>query len=170
MTMLLYVMRWDFCGEDLSLIRHSLHIYTHKLSKQWIYIVYLIRKYFSGWMCYVCTYNKLEGNWYSNSKANMFFYDTRVRFADVSSNFSSFLVPCLPRYFSPFQTMGYLRRADPEQLRAVFEKYASANVNGVPYMTDEDFVVKFLQLFPNSDFNKHSVKLLCGILDQSKDG
>ena len=100
----------------------------------------------------------------------MFFYDTRVHFADVSSNFSSFLVPCLPRYFSPFQTMGYLRRADPEQLRAVFEKYASANVNGVPYMTDEDFVVKFLQLFPNSDFNKHSVKLLCGILDQSKDG
>ena len=52
--MLLYVMRWDFCGEDLSLIRHSLHIYTHKLSKQWIYIVYLIRKYFSGWMYYVC--------------------------------------------------------------------------------------------------------------------
>jgi len=67
-------------------------------------------------------------------------------------------------------TMGYLQRADSDQLRAVFEKYASANVNGVPYMTDEDFVVKFLQLFPSTEFNKHSVKLLCGILDQSKDG
>ena len=73
-------------------------------------------------------------------------------------------------FFLPFQTMGYLQRADSDQLRAVFEKYASANVNGVPYMTDEDFVVKFLQLFPSTEFNKHSVKLLCGILDQSKDG
>ena len=73
-------------------------------------------------------------------------------------------------YLLPFQTMGYLQRADSDQLRAVFEKYASANVNGVPYMTDEDFVVKFLQLFPSTEFNKHSVKLLCGILDQSKDG
>lgn len=66
--------------------------------------------------------------------------------------------------------MGYLKRADPDQLRAVFEKYASAKVDGVPYMTDEDFVVKFLRLFPDSNFNKHSVNLLCGILDQSKDG
>ena len=68
------------------------------------------------------------------------------------------------------QTMGYLKRGDPEQVRAVFDKYASANIDGVPYMTDEDFIVKFLQLFPNTNFNKESVKLLCGILDQSKDG
>jgi len=67
-------------------------------------------------------------------------------------------------------TMGYVKRGDPAQIRAVFEKYASANVDGVPYMTDEDFIVKFLQLFPGANFNKKSVKLLCGILDQSKDG
>jgi len=67
-------------------------------------------------------------------------------------------------------TMGYLKRGDEAQVKAVFDKYASANVDGIPYMTDEDFVVKFLQLFPNSNFNKKSVKLLCGILDQSKDG
>ena len=66
--------------------------------------------------------------------------------------------------------MGYVKRGDPAQIRAVFEKYASANVDGVPYMTDEDFIVKFLQLFPGANFNKKSVKLLCGILDQSKDG
>ena len=68
------------------------------------------------------------------------------------------------------QTMGYLKRADPSQLRAVFEKYASAKVEGESFMTDEDFVVKFLQLFPAANFDKHSVKLLCGIIDQSKDG
>jgi len=67
-------------------------------------------------------------------------------------------------------TMGYLKRGDEAQIKAVFDKYASTSIDGVPYMTDEDFVVKFLQLFPNSNFNKKSVKLLCGILDQSKDG
>ena len=66
--------------------------------------------------------------------------------------------------------MGYLKRGDETQLKAVFDKYASANIDGVPYMTDEDFIVRFLQLFPNSQFNKKSVKLLCGIIDQSKDG
>ena len=66
--------------------------------------------------------------------------------------------------------MGYLKRGDEAQIRAVFDKYASTSIDGVPYMTDEDFVVKFLQLFPNTNFNKKSVKLLCGILDQSKDG
>ena len=71
---------------------------------------------------------------------------------------------------SSLQTMGYLKRGDPEQVRAVFDKYASANIDGVAYMTDEDFIVRFLQLFPSSNFNKQSAKLLCGILDQSKDG
>lgn len=73
-------------------------------------------------------------------------------------------------FCSFFQTIGYLKRGDGDKLKAVFEKYASANVDGVQYMTDEDFVVKFLKLFPESGFNKHSVNLLCGILDQSKDG
>ena len=68
-----------------------------------------------------------------------------------------------------FQTMGYLKRGDPEQLKAVFEKYASANVDGQLFMTDEDFIVKFLQLLPMTNYDKHSVKLLCGIIDQTKD-
>ena len=66
--------------------------------------------------------------------------------------------------------MGYLKRGEEDDIKAVFDKYASTNIDGVPYMTDEDFVVKFLQLFPSENFNKNSVKLLCGILDQSKDG
>ena len=69
-----------------------------------------------------------------------------------------------------FQTMGYMKRGDEAQLKAVFDKYASANIDGVPYMTDEDFAVKYLQLFPNTNYNKNSLKLLCGIIDQTKDG
>jgi len=67
-------------------------------------------------------------------------------------------------------TMGYMKRGDEAQLKAVFDKYASANIDGVPYMTDEDFAVKYLQLFPNTNYNKNSLKLLCGIIDQTKDG
>ena len=66
--------------------------------------------------------------------------------------------------------MGYLKRGEEDDIKAVFDKYASTIVDGVPYMTDEDFVVKFLQLFPSENYNKNSVKLLCGILDQTKDG
>lgn len=67
-------------------------------------------------------------------------------------------------------TMGYMKRGDEAQLKAVFDKYASANIDGVPYMTDEDFAVKYLQLFPIANYNKNSLKLLCGIIDQTKDG
>ena len=68
------------------------------------------------------------------------------------------------------QATGYLKRADTDQLKAIFEKYASANLEGEKYMTEEDFIVRYLRLFPEKDYNKHSAKILCGILDQSKDG
>jgi len=67
------------------------------------------------------------------------------------------------------EALGYLKRADPEQLRAIFEKYASAHLDGETYMTDVDFLVKFLKIFPETGFNRDSAKLLCGILDTSKD-
>ena len=37
-------------------------------------------------------------------------------------------------------------------------------------MTDEDFVIKYLELLPANEYNKESLHLLCGVLDQSKDG
>ena len=37
-------------------------------------------------------------------------------------------------------------------------------------MTDEDFIVGYLKLFPEKNYNEDSAKVLCGILDQSKDG
>ena len=63
-----------------------------------------------------------------------------------------------------------MRRADPEQLKAIFDKYASAEVDGETYMSDEDFIVRFLKLFPEKNYNKESASILCGILDQSKNG
>jgi len=65
---------------------------------------------------------------------------------------------------------GYIKRADTQTLKAVFDKYASLEVEGVKYMTDEDFVIKYLELLPSKDYNKESLHLLCGVLDQSKEG
>ena len=72
--------------------------------------------------------------------------------------------------FFCFQATGYLKRADTDQLRAIFDKYASAKIDGETYMTEEDFLVGYLKFFPEKDYNKESAKVLCGILDQRKDG
>jgi len=65
---------------------------------------------------------------------------------------------------------GYIKRADSQKLKSVFDKYASLEVEGVKYMTDEDFVIKYLELLPGTNYNKESLHLLCGVLDQSKEG
>ena len=75
----------------------------------------------------------------------------------------------MERFFY-FQATGYLKRADTDQLRAIFDKYASAKIDGETYMTEEDFLVGYLKFFPEKDYNKESAKVLCGILDQRKDG
>ena len=49
---------------------------------------------------------------------------------------------------------GYIQRADTQKLKNVFEKYASLEVDGVKYMTDEDFVIKYLELLPAADLTR----------------
>ena len=65
---------------------------------------------------------------------------------------------------------GYIRRADTATLRTVFDKYASLTEDGVKYMTNEDFVIRYLGLLPEVNYNRGSLQLLCGVLDTSKDG
>ncbi|XP_063909682.1 calcium-binding mitochondrial carrier protein Aralar1 isoform X2 [Zophobas morio] len=65
---------------------------------------------------------------------------------------------------------GYLKRANPDHLRDIFDKYASKEKNGEKFMTAEDFVIKYLGLFGPENYNAHSVGLLAGIVDTSKDG
>jgi solute carrier family 25 aspartate/glutamate transporter 12/13 len=65
---------------------------------------------------------------------------------------------------------GYIKRAGSGALKDIFEKYASLEVEGVKFMTDEDFVIRYLGLLPEKNYNKESLHLLCGVLDQSKEG
>ncbi|KAH1020319.1 hypothetical protein HUJ04_009999 [Dendroctonus ponderosae] len=65
---------------------------------------------------------------------------------------------------------GYLKRANPVQLQDIFNKYASIEKNGEKFMTPDDFVIRFLGLLNDKDFNADTVRLLAGIVDTSKDG
>lgn len=63
-----------------------------------------------------------------------------------------------------------MKRADAKKLREIYDKYASVEKNGERFMSHEDFVRKYLGLFPENNFSRKTVKLLSGILDTSKDG
>ena len=53
-----------------------------------------------------------------------------------------------------------MKRGDPEQLKLIFGKYASRLVDGEPFMTGVDFLVRYLGIFPEQEYNKHSAHLL----------
>lgn len=63
-----------------------------------------------------------------------------------------------------------VRRADPDRLREVFDRFASVEKNGNRYMTSEDFVRSYLGLYEHNDYNKKTVRLVGNIVDTSKDG
>eukprot|EP00118_Oscarella_pearsei_P020101 m.216509 g.216509 ORF g.216509 m.216509 type:complete len:702 (+) comp39870_c0_seq6:959-3064(+) len=63
-----------------------------------------------------------------------------------------------------------LSRADPVQLKKIFEKYASTKEGNRHYMTPKDFFQKFLGLHKEENFSQHSLGLLAGVVDQTKDG
>uniref|UniRef100_A0A1B6HDJ3 EF-hand domain-containing protein n=1 Tax=Homalodisca liturata TaxID=320908 RepID=A0A1B6HDJ3_9HEMI len=64
---------------------------------------------------------------------------------------------------------GYPRRASTEKLREIFNRYAHTIKNGEQYMSAKEFVQDFLGMFPGKG-NEHSIQLLAGIVDTSKDG
>uniref|UniRef100_A0A6P7H355 Calcium-binding mitochondrial carrier protein Aralar1-like n=1 Tax=Diabrotica virgifera virgifera TaxID=50390 RepID=A0A6P7H355_DIAVI len=65
---------------------------------------------------------------------------------------------------------GFLRRANEGSLHEIFNRYATVNKNGEKFMTAEDFVIKYLKLLDDQNYNKDTVKLLAAIVDTSKDG
>lgn len=72
--------------------------------------------------------------------------------------------------FIYFQGGGYVKRANPDNLHEIFNKYASQEKGGEKFMTPEDFICSYLGLFPEKDCNSESVRLLAGIVNSSKDG
>ncbi|XP_032784962.2 calcium-binding mitochondrial carrier protein Aralar1 isoform X1 [Daphnia magna] len=68
------------------------------------------------------------------------------------------------------QGVSTVKRAPTEELKAIFEKYASVSKGSEKLMTSADFIRGFLGLFPDANYDPASVALLGGIVDSSKDG
>ncbi|CAL8297392.1 unnamed protein product [Lota lota] len=62
------------------------------------------------------------------------------------------------------------KRADPAELKAVFEKYASIKNNDDSFMSPEDFVTQFLYAHTDIRLSEGAMTLLAGMVDQKKDG
>lgn len=62
------------------------------------------------------------------------------------------------------------KRADPADLKSVFLKYASVHQNGEYFMSPDDFVKRFLNTYSGGEPDPKTVKLLAGVVDQTKDG
>ncbi|KAM9738250.1 electrogenic aspartate/glutamate antiporter SLC25A13, mitochondrial isoform 2-T2 [Menidia menidia] len=62
------------------------------------------------------------------------------------------------------------RRADPTELKAIFEKYASIKKNEDSFMSPYDFVERFLHAHTDIQLSDEATKLLAGVVDQKKDG
>uniref|UniRef100_A0A672HPR8 Solute carrier family 25 member 13 n=1 Tax=Salarias fasciatus TaxID=181472 RepID=A0A672HPR8_SALFA len=62
------------------------------------------------------------------------------------------------------------RRADPAELRAIFEKYASVKKNDEHFMSPQDFVNRFLHAHVDIRLSDEATTLLAGVVDQKKDG
>ncbi|KAJ3609802.1 hypothetical protein NHX12_024312 [Muraenolepis orangiensis] len=62
------------------------------------------------------------------------------------------------------------KRADPTELKAIFEKYASIQRNGERFMSAEDFVTRFLHGPSDTRLSEGATALLAGVVDQKKDG
>uniref|UniRef100_A0A669EE05 Solute carrier family 25 member 13 n=1 Tax=Oreochromis niloticus TaxID=8128 RepID=A0A669EE05_ORENI len=62
------------------------------------------------------------------------------------------------------------RRADPTELKAIFEKYASVKKNEEYFMSAQDFVSRFLHAHTDILLTSEATNLLAGVVDQKKDG
>ncbi|XP_062384521.1 calcium-binding mitochondrial carrier protein Aralar1 isoform X1 [Sardina pilchardus] len=63
------------------------------------------------------------------------------------------------------------KRADPNELKVIFQKYASvSDKEGERFMTPADFVQKYLGLQTQVHHNPKTVQLIAGVADTTKDG
>lgn len=63
-----------------------------------------------------------------------------------------------------------VKRAEALELRRIFQKYASVEKKGEQFMTSEDFIRGYLGMQPERNYNADTMKLLAGVVDQTKDG
>ncbi|XP_050406141.1 electrogenic aspartate/glutamate antiporter SLC25A13, mitochondrial [Patella vulgata] len=61
-------------------------------------------------------------------------------------------------------------RANTQDLREIFTKYASRDVNGSKYMTYSDLIHKYLQVLQSENCNEYTLQLFASSVDTTRDG
>ncbi|CAB4026222.1 Calcium-binding mitochondrial carrier Aralar1 [Paramuricea clavata] len=61
-------------------------------------------------------------------------------------------------------------KSSPETLKKIFLKYATVEEDEEMFMTPEDFIRTFLGMQKEDNYNIETLKLLSGVVDQTKDG
>lgn len=64
----------------------------------------------------------------------------------------------------------YLKPADPNELRKIFNKYATVEQEGEKFMTPVNLIRDYLGMQKVDDYNETTLGLLAGCVDQTKDG
>lgn len=62
-----------------------------------------------------------------------------------------------------------IKKADPEELHEVFNKYATKEVEGERFMTYSDFILDYLKILDKADYNGYTLDLLASTVDTSRD-
>uniref|UniRef100_A0AC35GMH6 Uncharacterized protein n=1 Tax=Panagrolaimus sp. PS1159 TaxID=55785 RepID=A0AC35GMH6_9BILA len=95
-------------------------------------------------------------------------FNEKNRFDGIKKSF------LIQHFFPPFTARCEERlqipRANPEILRHIFDQYASIEKDGRKFMTDSDFIRKYLGLYTEENYNRETVRLLASAADTSKDG
>ncbi|XP_059174413.1 electrogenic aspartate/glutamate antiporter SLC25A13, mitochondrial-like isoform X3 [Physella acuta] len=63
-----------------------------------------------------------------------------------------------------------IKRSETEDLRAVFEKYASKTSDGEKYMTYSDLILKYMQLLDLENYDPYTFNVFASCVDTSRDG
>ena len=72
--------------------------------------------------------------------------------------------------FSFFHILIWLYTFENKIYFLFFKQYASIEKNGEFFMSPNDFVTRYLNIFGESQPNPKTVELLSGVVDQTKDG
>lgn len=62
----------------------------------------------------------------------------------------------------------YIPRADLASLRKVFLQYSTVTRDGQPFLSYEDLIVRYLGLLPEGKYNRDTLSLYAGVVDQTK--
>ncbi|XP_046846923.1 calcium-binding mitochondrial carrier protein Aralar2-like [Xenia sp. Carnegie-2017] len=79
-------------------------------------------------------------------------------------------VYCADGKMSPPSADYSVTKSNPDILKKVFLKYATVETDGERYMTPEDFIRTFLGMQKDDNYDVETLKLLSGVVDQTKDG